>query len=224
MRESYELILRKWEACERLANDPGATDGERENARTKAKQFRAILDAMDVQTTDVTDANYKHYVEQGRQAVKNIHSSQWALGALAYNVRIEYGKSQLQNYAEDIGAVYSTLRHYRATWLAWLTPQGRPESFSVAEALNSHPDRYKLVAQFPNLTVEQATELVRLHKGKPAPRASASASSQQQAAPLTLDQARDAYLGLALKLSKRERTEEALKILAALEIKMSWKQ
>jgi hypothetical protein len=228
MREDYASLNRKWEACERLANDPGATPGERESARTKAKQFRVLLDAMEVQTTDVGDANYKHYVEQGRQAVKNIHNSQCALGALAYNVRIEYGKSRLQQYADDIGAEYAALLHYRRTWQAWLTPQGRPESYSVAEALNPHPDRYKIVAKFPNLTVRQALEIVSLHKGKPTTRASSGGSSRQKAAPppppppkLKLEQAREAYLELALKLPVKERNREAIKLLNLLGVKMS---
>ncbi len=237
MRDDHESLHRKWEACQRLANDPGATEGERENARAKAKQFRSMLDAMEQQTIDVADANYEHYVDQGRQAVKNIHLCQWALGALAHNVGIEYGKRQLQKYAEDIGAEYAALRHYRSTWQAWPTAQGRPESYSVAEALNSHPDRYKIVAKFPNLTVRQAAEIARLHKGGPSsssragagsgrqqaaqPNASSSRQQSQPPPPLTLEQAREAYLALALRLPVKERTREAIKLLTLLGVKIS---
>jgi hypothetical protein len=236
MREDYAAWRDTWEACVRLANDPGATDGERENARIKAKQFRDMLDAA---------GHYEHYdeyVKHGQQAVKSLHNNQWTLGALAYNVQIEYGKRQLQRYADDIDVVYITLLHYRATWEAWPDVQGRPKNFSAAEVLNPHPHRYKIVAEFPDLTVRKATEIMRLYRDGQAARVQACVitDSEQQAAqpsasigqqqanepqppppPLTLEQAREVYVELALKLPMKERTREAIKLLNLLEVKMS---
>jgi hypothetical protein len=244
----YETLRRKWQACEALANDRSTTDGERENARRRADEFRAKLDELERQNIS---SNYEQYVAQGLQARKNLHASQWVLGALARNVEIEYGKRTLQKYAKDIGVEYGTLRNYRATFEAWLNAAGRPENFAIATALNSHPDRYQVVARFPKLTFRQAREIMRSYKGggstsrartsagaNTGANTGASASAgfgnsrrQHTASPPpppprpppkpTLEQAREAYLGLALKLSMKERTREAIKIINKLGVRMS---
>ena len=143
MTESHEAIFSKWEACERLAKDQSTTSGERNSARKQAERLKLKLDELAKQQS--INLSYESYVQRGRQAVKTAHGSQWVLGALFHNIVIEYGKRRLQQFADDIGAAYSTLRNCRATWEAWPDVHGRPKNFSVAEALNYRPDRYKIM-------------------------------------------------------------------------------
>jgi hypothetical protein len=240
-KDNYDKLRRLFEACMALSNDKSTTDAERAIARKKAAMIAEKLHAMGRNvsmdaTDDVAEANYKAYVEQGLQAKQNIHLSQWALGALASNITIEYKKGKLQEYAEDIGEEYSTLRHYRATYMAWRDPKGRPESFAVARALNTHPDRYQIVKDNPHLTAREAEDIMRQHKaksapgGKSAPRGKAKPQAQPQPQPSPqptpqpqpdIDTAEKVYLELLLKRPVKERTRRLIKLMNDAEVKMS---
>ena len=167
--DEYDKLRRQYNACMAMAADRSTTKFERATAKAKAKQIAAKLRTMgrNVPIDDVKDDNdYKLYVERGLQAKANIDASQWALGACAANIVIQDGAMKLQQYAKDIDVVYTTLRHYRATYRAWRrAPGGYPTSFAVATALNTHPDRYQILTNNPNLTELEARDLMRKYRG-----------------------------------------------------------
>lgn len=139
------------EKCDRLANDPGATAGEREAARKKADKIRAKIG------TSATDDEYKKLVSEGRTAA----ASMWKLGELASRVEKKYGESTLKKYATDIGMNYTTLRNARLTCLAWPNENDRPRSFSIAQDLAAQPDRAKIIARRPNIKQDEVRNIVR---------------------------------------------------------------
>jgi hypothetical protein len=139
-----------------LANAPSATAGERANAREAAARLR------EKKLRESLDDNYRQLVRQGKDAHHKREEMNWILGELASKVEKQYGKASLQRYAGDIGINYTTLRHCRATFEAWKIG-GRPP-FWTAYALNSHPDRSKIVREHPNLTHQQAQNIVAKYK------------------------------------------------------------
>jgi hypothetical protein len=76
-------------------------------------------------------------------------------------VEPKYGEQTLEHLAEDGGIDYGTLKSYRTTYRAWRNQPVRPKSFSVAKALNSHPQRGQIVQANPNITLKEAEEIIR---------------------------------------------------------------
>lgn len=231
---NYDSLYSKWEACERLSRDPGTTEHERANARRHAARLRALLDQIGLQTVDVSEANYRHYVNQGLQAQKYVNEYQWVLGKFASLVEIDYGRGQLKKYAADIHCHYDTLKDYRTTYNAWPTEEGRP-AFWIARVLNSHPNRYAIIKQNPNLTYREAKDIMRKFRG-PQPGARSQRRSQQQAPQpdetitvepleaeppqLTIDQLRALYVAEIKRLPKAARGAEIVKFLNLTGVKM----
>src|SRR5262245_21138341 len=134
--------LRKVEA---LANDKRAPKGERSAAKGKAEKLRAQLHSL----RGASDATYLGLVKDGRAAAQHMEQGLWELGDLATQVKAKYGQGRLQQYAEDIGVPYSTLKAARTTAWAWPEKASR-RAFSVSQALNALKDRHNIAAKNPN--------------------------------------------------------------------------
>lgn len=104
---------------------------------------------------------YESLVKQGRQAAK----SQWTLGDLASKVETNYGDAKLQEYADDIGVEYGSLRRYRDVSKAYETAKRIADvPWSIYLVLAAQEDRFDLVASNPPLTVAGARAMVRARK------------------------------------------------------------
>lgn len=103
---------------------------------------------------------YESLVKQGRQAAK----SQWVLGDLASKVETAYGEGKLQEYADDIGVEYPTLKDYRRVAVAYEKGERSTDlPWSVYRILAGQDDRAELV-QDTALTASAARALVRARK------------------------------------------------------------
>ena len=80
---------------------------------------------------DSRGPNWGRLVAEGRQARGAADAGRWRIGHLASLVAKQYGSGSLQQFADDIGETYSTVRRYRWVYKAypdrvkWL---GRAES------------------------------------------------------------------------------------------------
>jgi hypothetical protein len=150
----------KAEKIRDMANDPGASLGERANAQAAAARLREKT------LRENLDAEYQQMVKSARAIVQRQEQDNWELGALASKVEKKYGEARLERFAEDIGINYNTLMHCRQTFLAW-QKWGRPQiSFWAAYALNKHPDRIDIARKNPTITDDQARGVARRYKAK----------------------------------------------------------
>ena len=97
--------------------------------------------------------NWGRLVAEGRAARSGADAGRWRIGHLATLVAKEYGARSLQNFADDIGESYSTVRRYR-----WVAARYEPTvrfrfqqlSFSHFQAVAGLPDREKWLARAEN--------------------------------------------------------------------------
>jgi|HubBroStandDraft_3_1064219.scaffolds.fasta_scaffold00133_14 hypothetical protein len=124
-----------------------------------------------METTNVVPfkKDYEGLVEQGKQVVNKQENINWELGELALNVVSEYGEGTLYQFAEDIGVNYSTLQACVATVKAWPQKLMRISFWRTHQALNAHPDRYKIMADNPGISSRQALALMREYRASLAP-------------------------------------------------------
>jgi hypothetical protein len=152
------------EKLDDLAADAGATDAERANAAEKAEAIRQKHGKG-----TVGGEAWRADVELGRELLKSLDQHQWDLGKLAANVPKKYGEANFEQFAKAIGIKFKTLKNYRGTWNAWFggeTARSRADSemtvsYSTACALNAHPDRWDLIKKRPDITEEEAREIVK---------------------------------------------------------------
>ena len=85
-------------------------------------------------------------VAEGRQARGAADAGRWRIGHLASLVAKQYGSRSLQQFADDIGETYSTVRRYRWVYKAY-DPSVRFRfqqlSFSHFQVVAGLPDRVK---------------------------------------------------------------------------------
>jgi hypothetical protein len=108
------------------------------------------------------DKVYEELVEAGRK-VANV---QWELGDLALQVETKYGEETLEQYAEDIGVLHTTLSDYR--WVAsryQKTTRAVNVSWTVHRVFAAQDDRAKLVKK-KLWTYREAKEEIQKRKDK----------------------------------------------------------
>ena len=90
--------------------------------------------------------NWGRLVAEGRQARGAADAGRWRIGHLASLVAKQYGSRSLQQFADDIGETYSTVRRYRWVYKCY-DPSVRFRfqqlSFSHFQAVAGLPDRAK---------------------------------------------------------------------------------
>jgi Protein of unknown function (DUF2786) len=157
--ETRDKTYETWEKCKRLSEDRSTTPHEREAAALKAKKLRARLDGK----PEPDDDSFQKLVKEGQELVEKQTNINWQLGELARQVETKYGAGKLQEFAAEIGVAYSTLKNCRTTVRCWHQKDLR-RSFSVCEALNGHPDRYKIVKNHPYLTYREAYAMAQQYR------------------------------------------------------------
>jgi hypothetical protein len=161
MRARFETLANPMAKRSVICERAGVTHGVEQEARAQLEKEGLVLPRNTGWTkgppTPSDDMLYSSYVEAGRIAVKH----QWTLGDLAIQVTAlkSHGEAKLATYADEIGVEYSTLQTYMAVAKKWPENLGRPR-FSLAQVLNSHPDRVAIVAADPDMTVAKAREIM----------------------------------------------------------------
>jgi hypothetical protein len=99
---------------------------------------------------------YDEAVVEGRNLVSSMKDIQFELGRIADKLEPKYEERTLERYAEEIKIDHGTLKSYRTTYRAWKDMPARPAGFSVAKALNRHPNRADIIQETPELSVKEA--------------------------------------------------------------------
>ena len=103
--------------------------------------------------------NFDEVVSELKQIVDHGERDNWRLGELAYRVEPRYGDKTLAKLAKENGDIAEcTLRRRRNVYQAWRIEirAAPPESFSVAQELQAHPDRAQIIKDKPNITTREA--------------------------------------------------------------------
>jgi hypothetical protein len=99
---------------------------------------------------DARGPNWGRLVAEGRQARGAADAGRWRIGHLARLVVKQYGARSVQQFAEDIGETYATVRRYRWVYKSY-DPSVRFRyqqlSFSHFQAVAGLPDRAKWLAR-----------------------------------------------------------------------------
>src|SRR6516225_10279736 len=100
--------------------------------------------------------NYDAAVREGQQIVAKMERVQWRrLCELADGIEPRYGEQTLARFAADIGVVPCTFERRMSVYQAWKSapgPESYPPCFAVARELQSHPDRFAIIKNNPNIT------------------------------------------------------------------------
>ena len=94
------------------------------------------------------DEYYKDAVIRCRALIIHISDYQFDIGEWAHNIETRYGENTFYQFAAEIGIDVATLRAYRATYRKWKDQPAHPKSFSVARALNMHPQKYEIWQEY----------------------------------------------------------------------------
>lgn len=148
--------------------DVQQVESSRKPTRKRAlKESVAPPPAIDPQTGKL---NYDAAVAEAKQIIATGEKNHWRLAELAAQVETTYKKETLKKFAKDIGVAYCTAERLRSVWRAWADFPGAPPKFySVAQALQDHPDRDKIIARNPDINTREARKLARAHKQKQDP-------------------------------------------------------
>jgi hypothetical protein len=152
------------EKLDDLAADEGATVAERANAAEKAEAIRQKHGKG-----TVGGEAWLGDVKRGRELMESLDQHQWELGKLAASIPKKYGEANFEQFAKEIGIKFKTLKNYRGTWNAWWGDEkarGRAVSemtvsYSTACALNAYSDRWDLIKKRPDITEEEARQIVK---------------------------------------------------------------
>jgi hypothetical protein len=115
-----------------------------------------------------TKRTYKTLIQEGKNLVAQLSQHQWELGDLALEVCPPDGTNphnhDLQEFAEEIGIGYNSLRSYRTTADAWLlATRVASTAFNTHKILASNPKRTKLIK--PGMTALEAENISRKERG-----------------------------------------------------------
>jgi hypothetical protein len=119
------------------------------------------------------DEAYRELVAQGNAIIGQmradkevVENHKMRLGELAHGVTKSYGEGKLARFAKDIGMCERTLERCRSVYRDWCdAPKAAtPPNFSVAQALQAHPNRFNIVARNRSISVRDARREMRLHK------------------------------------------------------------
>jgi hypothetical protein len=127
----------------------------------QARQVRQRLQT--VQTEAEPKIDYDAAVAEAKKIIARMETSQdrrMRLGELADQVEKSYGERKLERFAADIGMTACTLGRCRSVFRAWRTKKApAPKSYSVAQELQTHPDRFELIRRNPNMTKHEARKI-----------------------------------------------------------------
>lgn len=142
----------------------------RGSIKAEPKPTIAVMTPTAPTDTAVTDTVFKKAVAKARQILADIDTpKQMQIGELADQVQKVYGEKKLKQFAKAIGISEGTVERYRSVWRAWSTkPKSAPEPkfYSVAKALEAHPDRFDLIKQNPDMTKDDADKKMKALRKK----------------------------------------------------------
>jgi hypothetical protein len=127
--------------------DPNVTYGDEDN--------RGSVPAV---STAPSEAIYVEAVAEINNILARHGRDWWRVGELADQVEKVYDENRLKQFADDTGIALGRLERCRSVFRAWRTKKAPAPilSFSVAQELQSHPDRFELIEKNPHLSKTEA--------------------------------------------------------------------
>jgi hypothetical protein len=118
---------------------------------------------------------YEDAVAEGKRLVAETATTtdrnDWRIAELADLVVTHYRENPLAKFASEIGLNHCTVQRRLTTYRNWKeirkADPGLLLSYSVARALEKHPERERLIRANPTMTKRQATKLMKAHHRKP---------------------------------------------------------
>jgi hypothetical protein len=145
------------------ARDKSAPPVPRAAAKVKAKAANKKSS-----NTDGTIIPFEAAVRQGRVLWAEITKGDRAsmrLGELADKIEPRYADRTLKKYADEIGALYETVKRCRTTYRQWVKIGApAPHSYAAAQVLHKHPDAAAIASNKPDITKDEASKLVQEYK------------------------------------------------------------
>jgi hypothetical protein len=110
------------------------------------------------------EIDFDSAVAEATALAQSSSRNQLRLGFIGANVKTVYGAKTLNHLAKLSGIPLASFRCYVAVVRAYKPDLLQTLTFSVAQALASHPDRVSLLTATPNLPVAAARKLARQYK------------------------------------------------------------
>jgi hypothetical protein len=146
---------------------------------TKAKLLETTAPPLEAPEIDwdAAVAEGKRLVAEGKRLVAEANATadrnDWRIAELADQVVAVYKEHKLAEFAAAIGLAHCTVKRRRTTYRNWKEIlKGDPGlllslSYSVARALEKHPDQERLIRENPKMTKRQAEALMKAHDARP---------------------------------------------------------
>ena len=118
-------------------------------------------------------AEGKRLDAEGKRLAVAVDKNDWRLAELADQVVKKYGQNKLGQFTSEIGATHCAVKRRRTTYRKWKeTLKGDPGllsslSYSVARALETHPERVRLIKENPEMTKRDADALMKTYRNPP---------------------------------------------------------
>jgi hypothetical protein len=140
------------------------------NNKTQAEQLSkkitsAVKKRHERERAQREDKNYKAMVAEAKEIDQTADMDQMRLAKIAAQVETKYGEGTLKQFAKDTGIALCTLQRRRSVWRAWEEIQAvPPKLYSVAQELQAHPERGRIITEEPDITSSRARKLMRVYK------------------------------------------------------------
>jgi hypothetical protein len=139
-------------------------------AEQLAKEFNsAVKKRHKRERAQREDKQYLAMVAEAKRIDQTADKGQMRLAQIAAQVETKYGEETLKQFAKDTGIALCTLQRRRSVWRAWEKEAASPKCYSVAEALQAHPERGRIIQEQPDITTREARKLMREWKAQQQP-------------------------------------------------------
>ena len=136
-------------------------------AEQLAKEFNsAVKKRHKRERAQREDKQYLAMVAEAKRIDQTADKGQMRLAQIAAQVETKYGEETLKQFAKDTGIALCTLQRRRSVWRAWEKEAASPKCYSVAEALQAHPERGRIIQEQPDITTREARKLMREWKAQ----------------------------------------------------------
>src|SRR5262249_6462893 len=138
----------------------------KKQAEQLAKKFNsAVKKRHERERAQREDKQYVAWVTEAKQIDQTADKGQMRLAKIAAQVETKYGEESLKQFAKDTGIALCTLQRRRSVWRAWEEIQAAPPKlYSVAQELQAHPERGRIIKEEPDITSSRARKLMRVYK------------------------------------------------------------
>jgi hypothetical protein len=146
------------------------TPNNKTQAEQLAKKFNKAVKKHNRKRALREHKPYAAMVAEAKQIDQAADKGQMRLAQIAAQVETKYGEGSLKQFAQDTGIALCSLQRRRSVWRAWVDIKAAPPKlYSVAQELQAHPERARIVKEEPDITSSRARKLMREYKEQQRP-------------------------------------------------------